>query len=477
MQDSRHQLDKNNALLYILLTSPLVLWALCVLHPTFDDWSYVTSPYQGEVFVPERMFIFFHKWRPIDALYGSFLGLYPKMFPWLNHFLVLAAHIVNTILIWKLAVRLSFSKTAINMALIFFYISPAVIGTLYGIDSMNQAFSQLWGLLGLWIYINNNGAKKYILWLITLVLATLTKENGIMWAVITPVFCYGLQRSEKQELRKSMLLGMMFIVLYLAVRLCIPTAIADADSDYFSLDILKRIKYFAAFLCYPWLAIDYVSVLYAPERNLLLIGITALLSLPLLWQLFVVKYQLIKERRYITIVICALLAALPHLLTAFSVMHTYAAHPFWALLVALIISSFDNKKPVIIAFMCYCIAAVIVDYHHWTMSYQSGMLGKQLTLQAIEKTQKGAKKVFLIEINRHQPKYSSFCVTSIDAFAWGFPVKYYTDYQWPEVIEDKELDMEETNRTEALADSAIHAGYEVVWLLDFDHIDIIRDNR
>jgi hypothetical protein len=111
------------------------------------------------------------------------------------------------------------------------------------------------------------------------------------------------------------------------------------------------------------------------------------------------------------------------------------------------------------------------------MSYQSGMLGKQLTLQAIEKTQKEAKKVFLIEINRHQPKYSSFCVTPIDAFAWGFPVKYYTDYQWPEVIEDKELDMEETNRTEALADSAIHAGYEVVWLLDFDHIDIIRDNR
>lgn len=474
MQDSYHQMMKKSVLPYILISVPIITWLVCLLLPTFDDWTYVTSPYFGHPFAPERMFVFYNKWRPIDALYGSFLGLYPKLFPTLNHILVCAAHTINTIVVYKLAKLLKFNHLAINIATVFFYISPAVLGTVYGVDSMNQAFALLWGLTGLYVYWTKQGKIKYLLWISTVVIAAFTKENGLMWAFITPVLSYGLNIIDKKQFKKDITIGISVIILYIIARISLPTELYDPDSGYFDISIIRKVKNIILFVAYPWLCIDFVSIIYPPERNIFIIIITLLLSLPFMGLLFCGMLKLMKQRTYIFLVFCVILAALPHLLTVFSTMHSYAAHALWALLMAYIINSFKRKKIILMTFIMYCLSATIVDIHHWQTSYQSGLMGKRITMQAIKKTHKKPKRIFLINIDRHQPKYSSFCVKPIDAFAWGLPVRYYTDYTWPNDIEDTEIVAEEKSRINEVADSAIQAGFQCVWLLDGENINVIR---
>ena len=63
-----------NPFTYILLSLPFFLLLVCMLLPTFDDWTYMTTPYFGDWFSAERVLPNQNYWRPFDALFGSVLG-------------------------------------------------------------------------------------------------------------------------------------------------------------------------------------------------------------------------------------------------------------------------------------------------------------------------------------------------------------------------------------------------------------------
>ena len=170
--------------IYIIITAfPILLYALILLEPTSDDWSYLTNPYFGNPFIPEGIFPDGNHWRPFDALYGSLLSNFVWLYPSLNHIIILIAHCINAYLVYLLSYKLFSDKLASNISTIYFFISPAVVGTLFGIDSINQATSQLFGLMSLYVilYIEKN---KMTLWLILVFIAMLCKENGTSWAII-----------------------------------------------------------------------------------------------------------------------------------------------------------------------------------------------------------------------------------------------------------------------------------------------------
>ena len=86
----------------VLLTLPIVTWALLLLQPTSDDWTYLTRPqvyskWETYLFLPSSNY-----WRPFDALIGSLLGTIPAAFPALNHILVLTAHVASTLAVNKI---------------------------------------------------------------------------------------------------------------------------------------------------------------------------------------------------------------------------------------------------------------------------------------------------------------------------------------------------------------------------------------
>ena len=176
MNSHHHSIQQHWSLILIYLTLPITLWALLLLQPTCDDWTYITTPLVDEKWDPTLFLPSNNYWRPFDALIGSLLGTIPAAFPTLNHILVLTAHVASTLAVNRICNIMGTGRTARNTATVFFYCSTGVMGTVLGIDSINQAFATTFGLLGLLAYLPARGCKpRYIPWLILTITATFMK--------------------------------------------------------------------------------------------------------------------------------------------------------------------------------------------------------------------------------------------------------------------------------------------------------------
>jgi hypothetical protein len=175
--------------------------------------------------------------------------------------------------------------------------------------------------------------------------------------------------------------------------------------------------------------------------------------------------------------VCLLIAVAPHLGTVFSMMHTYAGLAMIAIIIAFSISQVDHLKPVVVAFVLWVIAALSIDIHLIDASVKSGLIGKNMAKDAIQKTGSPVDSVYVIIIEDDYPKLSSFCVIPNEAFGWGIAAQYETNYQWPEIIEDttiersadairkaRELGLETLNQQQ----------YKCIWIVDHEHIDVIK---
>ena len=362
MQDRCRQL--------ILLTSPLLLWAACVCYPVVDDWTYLTVPNFDGFMKADYLLPRGNQWRPFDAIFGYLLALRPTLFPWMNHVVIVVGHVVNTLLVYSIGQQLGFKSLARYISTLVFYLSPAMVATVLNTDSINQVYSQLWGLTGLLICLRMHGRRKYVLWGITLLLATLSKENGIMWAWVTPLVVAGV-RNERGAMKNGFLWGTVVAFLYLTVRFAWSTEVIRTDSAYVNDGLLQHVRGLMMLIGYTFIPLDYVSIVHAPSRNGWLIAITLLLSIPFL-MMFV--RCLLKSSSRIGWVLMAsiLLLALPHLLTIFSVLHAYAALSLSALLIGYVIQQETRRQWLIGSFIAYATAMLISTGHHWQKSVERG---------------------------------------------------------------------------------------------------------
>lgn len=455
MQDRCRQL--------ILLTSPLLLWAACVCYPVVDDWTYLTVPNFDGFMKADYLLPRGNQWRPFDAIFGYLLALRPTLFPWMNHVVIVVGHVVNTLLVYSIGQQLGFKSLARYISTLVFYLSPAMVATVLNTDSINQVYSQLWGLTGLLICLRMHGRRKYVLWGITLLLATLSKENGIMWAWVTPLVVAG-GRNERGVMRNGFLWGTVVAFLYLTVRFAWSTEVIRTDSAYVNDGLLQHVRGLMMLIGYTFIPLDYVSIVHAPSRNGWLIAITLLLSIPFL-MMFV--RCLLKSSSRIGWVLMAsiLLLALPHLLTIFSVLHAYAALSLSALLIGYVIQQETRRQWLIGSFIAYAAAMLISTGHHWQKSMKSGETGKQLVKGVLRQSKHPARNVFLIMQEDKSPQYSSFCVNPADAFGWGRAICMETHYQWPESITELVVPVDQWNeKKDSFIFDALSMGYDAVWI-------------
>lgn len=461
-----------NPLFYIIIISPFILWALILLQPTSDDWSYITNPLSGKNIYKNILPDNGNYWRPLDAIYGYFISKYYSLFPILNHIIIYIGHLGCVFFIYNISKKLKFNPIAINIAILYFYFSPAMLGTVLGIDSINQVYSHFWGLLGLWFYITFQGIHKYFLWIICIVLSVLSKENGTSWVFIAPILAYGFEFIDKKCFKRDFLIACLIIILYLTIRILSYSNFYQ--STYYEFDILKYIKDICIFIGYTWFPIDYVSLVYPPTRNWLIVLVTFLLSLPFLYEIFFVKKNLIKEIKYITLLICILLTAAPHLFTRFGAMHAYNSLSMATLLIAYIINDFKQYKIIYQCFGLFMMAVCFTDYHHWIKSYESGMTGKRMAQQVISKIKTPINKIYIINLDHYDYKYSSFCVIPYESFGWGISVIHENQYKWPTELNDTTIDRNDIERIPDIASQAIKSGFQQVWIVDHTDIKIIQ---
>lgn len=465
----------NNPLTYIIIASPFLLYAITLLLPVHDDWSYCTTPYYdfGEKFI-YRVLPWYSYWRPWDGLFGYFLSLHKELFPTLNHIAVYTAHLVCTFLIYRLSGTLGFKTYPKNISTIFFFISPAMLGTVFGIDSLNQAYAQMWGLAATTAYIEIKNKWRVPLWLALALIGTFSKENGITFFVIPQLLAWSMGRITLRQAVKDTVWAALVVVAYFSTRIALTNTNVYINDAYLENTITRKLKNVAVFIGMTWIPLDYVSLWHAPNRNLLIVALTLIISTPFIIYIFFSKPKNLLTREALGLIACMLIAASPHLVTLFTAMHPYASLGISALIVGYLTDKMDNKKLLYILFAMFIASTMFVDWHHWQKSYESGMTGKKMGEEAVRKINKPVDKVYIITIDRGETKYSSFCAIPNDAFGWGLSMYAETGYKWPETIFNTSVKEKETYKIDSIAEDALAKGYEKVILVHGDTVDVIR---
>ena len=483
MQDSNSKIKIQQflvshwSIVVIILLTPLLLSAVLPILPTHDDWAGTTKPDFNPFFIKEHFFFYGYHWRPFDTWIGYIVGRNPQvLWPSFNHILVVIGHLLCSLSIYKLLAVLGFDKKARNISTLFFFVTPATMATVSAIDSQNQVYALTCDIIAFLLYIKLKRGK-YIVFVSLIFLATLFKENGLMWAWICPVLAYGFDFIDKKILKKDLIIGLAIMVGYALAILLLPRDIT-IHPEYVPEDF-KVVKNIVKFLFSSFITIDYIYLLHQPSRQLILAACSFLLGAPFLYFVFIRKIKLFANKKIICTFICLMIAVAPHIGTVFSMMHVYAGLVMITIIIAYSINCIDHIKPVFIAFVLWMVTALLIDGHLIDSSIKSGLIGKQMAQEAIEKTGEPVKSVYVIIIEDDYPKLSSFCVIPNEAFGWGLAAQYETNYQWPEIIEDTIImrspsAVKEANRIGLRALKDNH--YDCIWIVDHKDIDVIKQN-
>ena len=488
----------------ILLCVPVVLWGVCQIQPTFDDYTSLQSPWWVQIADPGYFFSDCVR-RPFDALLGYIVGCHPILFPTLNHVLIILGHTLSTCLIFAICKKLSLSSLATNIATLFFFFSPATLGATLACDGFNQTYAQLWGLLALYTYFRaaENNSRLHAathfslftipLYFFCLVMAALSKENGLAWAVVPPIIGYGFGKVDLKKALRHIGYGLIIALIYFMVYYSIYKSgilNIEYDEQYMEATWTDHLNDFVQLMAYTWLPADYMSIVYAPTRNWFIAAITVIFSLPFLILLTKKFLSSFLHRpssivlppssflhRSFSLVLCFFILVSPHLLTVVSIMHNYAALSMAALIIATLLThSASNSKFFTLhsslftfssyLFIFYLAAALFTDVHHYVAARESGLLGKQMALEVISQAERPLEHVTCINIDDDaEPRYSSFCVRPVDAFAWGLAVRHYSHYEWKTRIDEITLPQYNEDEISALTDSALNSGSQAVWIV------------
>lgn len=466
-----------NPLYAIVILSPAFLYFLCWLLPTFDDWTYFTTPNYdfGDDFT-NRLKPMASYWRPWDALLGYVLSLNHALFPTLNHIVVYLGHLMSTICVFLIAGQLHFGRAGRHVATLFFFLSPGMLGTVLGIDSANQAYATAWGLVSILVYLQADRPINKAAWTACVIMSLLSKENGIVYFVIPPFIAWAFDRQPLRASLRDLAVSTAFVILYFCVRTALTTENVDINDDYFDNSIYCKSKNIAVFLGMTWIPLDFVSLVYPPSRDLFIVTATFLLGMPLTAAIFLTTRKEWLSRPFLCLTACLFIAASPHLLTLFTSMHPYAGLGFASLMLGYLTGKSSRQRLIGRLLLPFILSSLFTDWHHWQKSYESGLIGQKMGKEAILKTGKRVERVFIINCETDEDFYSSFCVTPFKAFAWGYAAIAATDYQWPTFLRDTTINVHDQPSfdPQGIADKAIRQGFQKVWILHGDTVDVIR---
>lgn len=459
-------IKQNKALFLLLLSFPVVLLCTMPLLPTHDDWTSSHAPHPEPfsltLFLPHLGY-----WRIPEVMYGWICAHYRWLFPGLAHVLTVSGHYVGMIMIWKLCTLFRVSALSRNIATMFFLVSTGMIATITACDGMSQTWTHTLGLIALYLFLKNNSAYY---WIIIILLACIIKENAMSWFFIIPFVAFFTKQCSKESIKQQLVPLAIVVAFYLTLRLTLPTADSEQlREEYFHIfNIPMMLRGIAMTIAFPLLPIDYASLLQAEYRNLPIVALSFITTIPFLYVLLLRSIHSKLNSKAKTLLIAVFLCVGIHIITIFSFMHVYSCMGMMALFIATLI---DNDKKTkantyIFTFAFYFITAVCVDAHHYKAAYDSGIMGKNIALQAIEKTKKPVKKVFIIYYDNGYKKYSNFYVIPIEAMGWGTAAQWETQYHWPEEIDNEYIS--DAAAIHTTAKRKLSEGFDCVWVIHSD---------
>ncbi len=478
MRTVRH-LNLNPYLLAVCMGAVALLAAALMIKPTFDDFTTLSSPNYDPDFLP-YLLPYSSTWRPLDAIMGYINAINYRLFPTLSHIEIWTAHLGSTLLVYAICRQLHIGTLPRAIATAFFFFSPCTLATTLSCDGTNQSTCHLFGMLAVWAYLHYSGRRRYILWMVLVVLSSFCKDNGIAWAVVPPVIAWGFGRIDRRTLIRHLTYGIMLAAVYGIVRLSLPNAYPpNQEYEEQMTSLLTRLTGIAKWLGYTWTATDFLSVFAQAHRNLVWAALTMLLSVPFFLLLFFCRTAW-RQRATCALVAAIIITEAPNLIIAMSLMNAYASLGMSALLVGWLahvyVSRHHDSRRLNLSFTVYLIVAVLVDIHHWYWAWKTSLPGMEMATEIVRQTKGQPQKAYYITIPDSIPKYSSFCVRTDDAFGWGKSVWQVTGYTWPKTIDGCAVKRTPAAMQQArkVARKALANGYDCAWIVNEGKVEVMQ---
>ncbi len=115
-----------------------------MIYPAHDDFGY-TAPKLG-LNLPEQLMSTATFWRPFDRLIEYGLGYAPYLYPYVNHFMVLAGHFLLCLLLYVVLKKLTGDKNYSLIGAFYFCLSPCIVCTVTNLDFINQVWAITTGM-------------------------------------------------------------------------------------------------------------------------------------------------------------------------------------------------------------------------------------------------------------------------------------------------------------------------------------------
>ncbi len=473
--------SKYRCIFYFLSFAILFLLTLKI-SPLADDWYYLTSPNLNPELtqlLPNELF-----WRPFDALFGFLLGQIPMLFPYLNRAFVITAHILSVYYMEKCLRHFEIKDWVVNFCVLYAMFSSAIYATIVSPDGLNQAYSLLFGIVGLYQYIKNPHKLSYVFFC---ALSTLCKESGIVWICIIPFFniMISLKKigeifSDKQkrfETLKAILIAGIFAIIYFGLRFTLLGNIALGNNGTrYSLSLFSfaTIKNFVNIFANAVTGIDTISLFVSTSSHIPFI-ITMFLSIIFLGYMMylLIKTLLKKENRIglFTLIICAVLISLPHILIGSAgEMHTYPTIFFVCIIYAFLLNNSTSTLKSLIPFaICIFIAFSVSSTHKLIAIYDYSNKVELLTSEMRKNYTNSEESLMIVSLNEDSG-YSVFSQSAIAGTSYGKSMRKY--FGW------KELPISYT-KVDNIEESTIQINqnfdkFDKIWLIQNDQITPVK---
>jgi hypothetical protein len=206
--------------------------------PALDDWA-ASAPIAK--FTPDLLLPNGTLWRPFQHLFRVAAFWFP--YPAFAHAMNALGHLASIALVATLARQCGGSKVSICWAALTYSVAPAVGAAVWSVDSENQIWSNVCGLLSAVFLIGNSNFWRVVAWFVFAFLATLWNEGGIAWFIAAPllnVFAHqstfetnesdtsskGHPRKIYLRCAKDVALGLLGITVYFGVRFSLQGSVA-----------------------------------------------------------------------------------------------------------------------------------------------------------------------------------------------------------------------------------------------------------
>lgn len=412
--------QKKQTHIFLICTICLGILILSLfLTPIGDDWGYSTVPLINRSFVMSS--------RPLDSLFGFLLAKIPFAFPALNHIFVVGGHCISSVILYLLATNfLGVSNKRSFLFSVLFAVSSACCATVLSIDSINQSLSLCFGVVGLYGYMRwpRNAVIRSVIYLVFSILATISKESGIVFFGIIPLFDVyfnGPKATWKRTLI-NYVLGGIFCLFFVKL--------VSSTKGIGSFSILNTIKNTVFHIGFSTLQLDTVS--FFGYGKLVLPIVTAALCLPLLF--FVAKtliQRLIKKDWLVLFLIgLVVLSTFPqNLLAGAQEMNSYPTVFFVMLFFAYLCKEWD-KKTIYCIIAPYLAAALISGGIKYISMYKLSVQSHEVLNSIAEQTEHLAPrktKVYAVNIFS-EDSYGVYVMSPSGTIGYGHAVKSIYGY-------------------------------------------------